>query len=71
VLGVSRDYCLHPKCDWVTTGHPCIFPCMVPQRRVLASERKLTNEDIAKQVHNRERMRRMVEEERDAGLSAT
>lgn len=56
---MDKEYCLLQKCDWVTAGRPCVFPCMAPDRRLLVSGKHMINQAICEQVHNRERCRRL------------
>lgn len=60
---MDKEYCLLQKCDWVTTGRPCVFPCMAPDRRLLVSGKHMINRAICERVHNRERHRRSEEGE--------
>ena len=58
---MDKEYCLLQKCVWVTTGRPCVFPCMAPERRLLVSGAHMINQAICEQVHNLERHMRSEE----------
>lgn len=64
---MDKEYCLLQKCNWVTTGRPCVLPCMAPERRMLVSGSRIINQAICEQVHNRERDKRTGKGDQDDG----
>ena len=57
----ASDFCMRRRCQWKNPDGLCIFPCMEPDKRRLASSMQRENREICKEAHKRERQRRRAE----------
>jgi len=59
----ASDFCMRRHCQWANEDGLCVFPCMEPGRRLLASRMQEDNREICREAHKRERQRRQAEKQ--------